>query len=221
MFRYEKKYQLTPWQMTLLKDRLEFLSCLDPYCKNGRPYDVLSLYFDTPQMTFYWQKVEGMERQLKFRLRSYNRSLVDYKNLKLEYKEKYQNLQYKGSRALHVIEGTAAHLTKTFSDKLPLRFQKIAAALTPVVKVYYQRLAYYIPFENEKIRINFDFNINSFYPNEPEFIQYSHGPVVLEIKSQKLENPWWLDNELVTIGANRTSFSKYVYACNAKNIASC
>ncbi len=63
--RYEIKYLV---DVGMVKDlRKSFAGHLD----RDADYGVLSLYYDTPKLRFYWEKIEGLRFRRKLRLRHY------------------------------------------------------------------------------------------------------------------------------------------------------
>src|SRR3989344_9395414 len=77
--RHEFKYILTPHQARLIEEYIErrHLST-DEYAKNGE-YFITSLYFDTPGLRDYHEKLAGLNRRHKLRARIYGRDLTNPK----------------------------------------------------------------------------------------------------------------------------------------------
>lgn len=63
--RYEIKYLVDVADLEVLRRHL--VGRLDP----DAAYGVWSLYYDTPQLRFYWEKVEGLRFRRKLRIRHY------------------------------------------------------------------------------------------------------------------------------------------------------
>ena len=84
VFRTERKYPLSSLQVSGLFSRLSAVMNGDSY--NGtNTYMVRSLYFDTIYHDDYFEKMAGVERRRKIRLRIYD---VNSPTAKLEIKEK-------------------------------------------------------------------------------------------------------------------------------------
>ena len=67
--RHEFKHQISPGEDLVLSQRLRKLF---PHDKHGGPegsYRITSLYFDTPYDSAYREKLDGVDRREKFRLR--------------------------------------------------------------------------------------------------------------------------------------------------------
>ncbi len=76
MNRLEYKY-LVPMELlpTIRKEIAPFVE-VDPHMlKTGwNYYTVHSLYFDTPDLSYYYDKIEGIDIRKKVRLRRYNKT---------------------------------------------------------------------------------------------------------------------------------------------------
>lgn len=70
-FRHEWKHEITPADRAALRQRLRAVARPDPHAPGGT-YQVRSLYFDTPWDTALREKIDGVNRREKFRLRYYN-----------------------------------------------------------------------------------------------------------------------------------------------------
>lgn len=69
--RYEFKYIISWRVYTSLRERLAPFCEPDRFCREGMPYDVLSLYYDTKDYRFYFEKVDGVNNRKKLRIRAY------------------------------------------------------------------------------------------------------------------------------------------------------
>lgn len=75
--RYEIKYLVDQALVAELRHELAARLDLDRYATSGG-YGVWSVYYDTPQLRFYWEKIEGLRFRRKLRLRHYgDRFTVD------------------------------------------------------------------------------------------------------------------------------------------------
>ena len=72
-YRYEHKYHLDITRMNDLIYKLTKVLNLDPHSQDGS-YQVTSLYFDTIFNELYYEKLEGLEKREKIRIRVYNHS---------------------------------------------------------------------------------------------------------------------------------------------------
>lgn len=69
--RHEVKHQLSPQEDLVLASRLRKLFPRDGHAGPDGSYRVTSLYFDTPYDTALREKLDGVDRREKFRLRYY------------------------------------------------------------------------------------------------------------------------------------------------------
>ncbi|KAA9157294.1 polyphosphate polymerase domain-containing protein [Amycolatopsis acidicola] len=75
--RYEVKYLVPVKQVEEMTPTIEARMDRDPY-SDVTGYGVWSVYYDTRQLRFYWEKIEGLKFRRKLRLRHYgNRFDVD------------------------------------------------------------------------------------------------------------------------------------------------
>ena len=95
--RHEVKHQLSPQEDLVLTSRLGKLFPRDGHAGPDGSYRVTSLYFDTPYDTALREKLDGVNRREKFRLRYYGER-PDF--LKLEKKWKVNGLCGKRSARL-------------------------------------------------------------------------------------------------------------------------
>ena len=70
-FRHEWKHTITPADLRALRARLGAVLPTDPHAADGR-YFIRSLYFDNMRDKALKEKLDGVDRREKFRLRYYN-----------------------------------------------------------------------------------------------------------------------------------------------------
>ena len=70
-FRHEMKHIITPLDQRILRQRLNAVARIDPHAKDG-VYEIRSLYFDNINDKALVEKVNGVSRREKFRIRYYN-----------------------------------------------------------------------------------------------------------------------------------------------------
>lgn len=68
--RFELKYLVPVEQAAQIREELAERMDRDPHSPAGG-YGVWSLYYDTPQLRFYWEKIEGLKFRRKLRIRHY------------------------------------------------------------------------------------------------------------------------------------------------------
>lgn len=102
-FRHEWKHQIDPADRAALLARLRAVCRPDPHAPAGR-YAVRSLYFDTPTDKALREKLDGVDRREKFRIRYYN---GDISLLRLEKKSRLDGLGRKAQAELSTTEAQA------------------------------------------------------------------------------------------------------------------
>ena len=219
IFRTEKKYPLSTIQVSGLFSRLSAVMSGDPY--NGtNAYMVRSLYFDTIYHDDYFEKMAGIERRQKIRLRIYD---VNSPTAKLEIKEKQGTNQLK--RSLTVTRAEAEQIQRGDYACLLQKAEPLAEELfyfmtgkmyRPVCIVEYKRRAFVSPTND--IRITFDSEICSnegnfsiFDKNLPTYPVYPMGETVLEVKYNGFLLSY-IKDMIGTIGCHESSSSKYCMA---------
>ena len=221
--RKELKYSLHPAEVARLKRRLSFVMQGDPH--NGTiGYRVRSLYFDTVFDGDFEDKVNGLEKRQKVRLRIYN---TDAEVIKLELKEKTDTAQRKRSLSLNREE--AEQMIKGEYSFLLKRGELLAGWMygflmcgcyRPKCIVEYDRFAFRL--DNNDTRITFDSNIKAseagvdlFDENLVLYPVASPNDVTLEVKYNGFLMTF-VKNELATADKIQCSNSKY---CRARMIS--
>ncbi len=219
VFRTEKKYPLSSLQVSGVFSRLSAVMSGDPY--NGtNAYMVRSLYFDTIYHDDYFEKMAGIERRRKIRLRIYD---VNSPTAKLEIKEKQGANQLK--RSLTVTREEAMELQKGDYSCLLKREEPLAEELfyfmtdkqyRPVCVVEYKRRAFVSPTND--IRITFDSEIRSnegnfsiFDKNLQTYPVYPMGDTILEVKYNGFLLSY-IKDMIGTVGCHESASSKYCMA---------
>ncbi len=94
--RYEFKFLLNKKKAEQIESEIKNFMILDPNAEKNisKKYFVRSLYFDTPNYTNFYDKVDGIKLRKKFRIRSYNNKRKKSSNIFLEMKgrKKPENL---------------------------------------------------------------------------------------------------------------------------------
>jgi SPX domain protein involved in polyphosphate accumulation len=237
MLRYEYKYFVPYEQLQKLRSIIAPLMDLDDYAReHGGEYTVRSIYFDTPDWDCYFQKVSGVKRRNKVRLRGYNggnvgtevffeiKKKVDeplYKNrASLTYEEAQQVLL---GKSLEEVEFAANGKRDAVEDARRFLYHLHARQMRPVITVIYEREPYqtiFIDREND-LRITLDKNLRAVaWPSPGELFEERHPyPVesrrfILEIKFNRYL-PNWVKAVVSSLGLTKCSASKYVLCVEA------
>lgn len=102
-YRHEWKHEINRSDLITLRQRLRAVAKIDPHAIDGR-YMIRSLYFDTPADKALREKLDGVNRREKFRIRYYN---GDTSLIHLERKSKLNGLGTKASDVLTAGEAQA------------------------------------------------------------------------------------------------------------------
>lgn len=185
--RHEEKHQVNLREALVLSQRLEKLFPRDPHAGPEGSYQVVSLYYDDPYDTALRQKLDGVDRREKFRLRYYGKEPAFFK---LEKKYKVKGLCGKGSCRLSREEGERL-LREDFAFLLekeePLArefYAKLRRGLASKTVVRYTREAFlYAP---GNVRVTLDGDIRAGAPERflipQKLLPALGGLAVVEVK---------------------------------------
>ena len=188
--RHEWKHLISPPEDQVLSGRLRRLFPHDRHAGPDGSYRVTSLYFDTPYDTALREKLDGVDRREKFRLRYYG-ELPGF--LKLEKKFKVDGLCGKRSARLtleeaeRLLAGELNFLLERGEPLLAELYSKIQGqGLQPRAVVCYDREAFlYAP---GNVRVTLDRNLRTglspldFLRPERFALKPLEGLTVLEVK---------------------------------------
>jgi hypothetical protein len=225
--RHELKYSMSVEQAQSLFQDLRGFCVPDPFTGESGCYEVASLYYDTEDFQFYWDREESVGYRRKIRLRSYN-SEEGCKGLFLEIKEKHRNLVAKKRASLpFCISPEEVRQDRIALSRIVSELEDCAEAreigylnsrlrLQPVSIVRYVRDI--LVSDREKgLRITFDRRLTTgghdlfrYSWNKEVFI---HPPQlgILEIKAN-IHIPVWLQTILARYELVQSRFSKYCLA---------
>lgn len=237
MLRYEYKYFVSYDHLGRLRSLIKPFMEIDKYAQeHGGEYTVRSIYFDTPDWECYFQKVAGVKRRNKVRLRGYNGGNVE-SEVFFEIKKKVDEPLYKNRASLTYEEAQQVLLGKSLDEVVFITTGKTNAGedarrflyhlrarrMSPVITVIYEREPYQAIFfdkEND-LRITFDKNLRAVaWPSLDELFEEKHPyPVearrfIMEIKFNRYL-PNWLRAVVSSLGLTRCSASKYVLCVDA------
>lgn len=213
--RHEWKHEINYADMLVLRQRLSAVMQPDPYAPNGR-YEIRSLYFDSPSDKALREKLDGINRREKFRIRYYNH---DRSFIRLEKKSKFSGLGRKDSciltaqQAQAIVNGAYDRI----SDSEPPLLQELYGKMTteglrPRTIVDYTREPFLFPAGN--VRVTLDYNIRTGllctdFLN-PDCITIPAGDtlIILEVKWDAFL-PAVIRDLIQLEGRHTSAFSKY------------
>lgn len=177
--RHELKFTLHKEAAKLLKSRMAMLLPYDGNADRNGEYMIRSLYFDTPDSSAYYEKMDGVENRKKYRIRYYNQNTGF---IRLECKEKFNQMTQKRQvrisldQAKRFIAGDIEAMDIEGEDLLrEFLIEMKTKHLIPSVIVDYRRTAFVM--ESLDVRITFDETIHSRVFNHDLF-EVSHGGVM-------------------------------------------
>ena len=226
-YRYELKYEINFNYAQVLKYRLSLLMERDKNSKSrDNSYYIRSLYFDDVYDTAYYEKIDGLEKRKKYRIRFYN---FDLSYIVLELKGKEGNLTYKEQNK--ITKDEYIYLINKEYDKINIDDRKVLEEfilesklknLVPSVIVDYTRIAYTYPIGD--VRITFDFNISSgkfnydlFDTNILMYDVLEKDTMILEVKYNDFM-PKVIKDIIKMVPMTRISMSKFAMCKEKKGV---
>lgn len=215
MLRQELKFYLTAPAALLLQRRLFSVMKPDSHAFRGG-YGVRSLYFDDSASSAYFDKVNGIEKRAKYRIRFYNGS-PDF--IRLEKKEKIGQKCRKTSQVISPELGRSL-LLPTFENPLPdsillseMEHLIRHRAFRPRFFIDYDRKAFFYPAGNVRITLDQNLFASRFGGDleegtAPHLPGLSEGEVILEVKYDSFLPPF-LAELLSDIPRIHSSVSKF------------
>ena len=215
------------------KQKQDFLSLIDRYLKADEygdkgKYQLMSLYYDSPEKDFYREKKMRLPHRKKLRLRRYvgeNPKLQTSDQVFVEIKEHTEAMNYK--RRVVLTADEAFTLLREWIMSRSIKPEDYAVikeietlvskySLEPSVVVSYQRQAYKVDKKDGGLRITFDqqvsYRIKQLSLDRSNDVQLlDNGMEIMEIKV-KGELPLWTQETLKICGIEQVNFSKYAYA---------
>lgn len=188
-YRHEWKHSISRPDMLMLRQRLRAVMEPDPHTIDGK-YFIRSLYFDTPGDTALREKLDGVSRREKFRIRCYNH---DTSLIHLEKKSKLAGLGSKLSAPLSpqqvqsILDGDLGWMLSSSQPLIQELYCKMATTrLRPRTIVDYTREPFVYGPGNVRVTIDYDIRtgLRSTGFLDPDCITIPAGdsPIILEVK---------------------------------------
>ena len=217
-YRQEWKHEINLSDMIVLRQRLRAVAYPDRHTVSGA-YEIRSLYFDNSADKALREKIDGVSRREKFRIRYYNK---DTSLIRLEKKSKLGGLGTKESAILTSGEAQAivngdcewmAHATNPLIKEL--YYKMTTQQLRPKTIVDYSREPYIFPAGNVRITMDYDIRTGllctDFLNPQCVTIPVGDSPVILEVKWDAYL-PDIIRDAIQLDGRRPCAFSKYA-AC--------
>ena len=190
-------------------------------------YTVRSLYYDSPALDFYWEKIDGIKVRRKLRIRTYN-TLTPESVAFLEIKRRYgsavvkERAKYSFDQVVKLMSSpTHVWLTYEQSNNGSLVLGKwvdniVRWRLEPAMLIAYEREAYVGRYKDENnIRLTIDYNVRARVTESVEniFKEDNMTPItgnlcILELKFNNFM-PKWMRGLAKELELSQRSISKY------------
>ena len=188
-FRHEWKHVISPSDMYTIRSRLRAVACSDKNTVNGR-YKIRSLYFDDANDTALLEKINGVNKREKFRIRYYNE---DLSFIKLEKKSKINGLCNKVSERITaeevkaLLDGNTDWMKDTDRPLVHELYIKMKnQGLKPKTIVDYLREPFVFSAGNVRVTIDYNIRTSISYMDflNPKCITIPAGEatIILEVK---------------------------------------
>ena len=226
--RYELKYFLPFDLVSVVRRWATPYVEPDPHAKldsEGIPrYTIRSVYLDSRELRFYYEKMEGALNRRKFRIRAYTRPTArDSVFLEIKYRDNTQVSKDRTKLTLEYAEALLDRQVQLGELDLPFVERKSAERfvyycrlldLQPVVTVTYDRTAY-VGRTDDTVRFTIDVNLRLEDQRNTErlFDARPEEPVplpgaILELKFNRLM-PEWMRQLVSRFDIAQESISKY------------
>ncbi len=214
-YRHEWKHELSCSDLLSIRARLRAVMEPDPHAVDGR-YFIRSLYFDNPDDRALREKLDGVNRREKFRIRYYN---SDTSLIHLEKKSKVNGLGTKSSAPLtaeeaqRIVEGDVDWMADSPHPLIRELFRKMRCqGLRPKTIVDYTREPFI--YRPGNVRVTFDYDIRTGLHStdflDPDCVTIPAGdaPILMEVKWDAFL-PAIIRDLVQTPGRHAAAFSKY------------
>jgi len=233
--RIESKYLISNQKIPELRKLLLPYMILDKYSERhpDNQYTVRSIYFDTRRMDYYHDKLAGLKRRKKLRIRGYDEPNAD-SFVFLEIKRKNGPTINKSRAPIRfsdhinfIREGDPdkyrdilESVDNGFQDAKNFLYHLYTSNLVPTIKIIYEREAFFYKFD-QKIRLTIDKNLRSslivdterLY--EEDNIRYGlPSKAIFEVKVYG-EIPLWLQHIIACLKLQQEALSKYTISIDS------
>lgn len=214
-YRHEWKHEINQADLLVLRQRLRAVTTPDPHAVDGK-YWIRSLYFDNAADKALREKLDGISRREKFRIRYYN---GDISVIHLEKKSKIGGLGKKQSadltaaQAQDIADGELGWMPDSSEELIRELYAKMRIqGLRPKIIVDYIREPFV--FAPGNVRVTLDYNIRTGFCCQdfldPACVTVPAGdaPMILEVKWDDFL-PDIIRDAIRLLGRRATAFSKY------------
>lgn len=229
--RHELKYLIPFEKYEALMTRLAPYTRRDRYGESGY-YNIVSLYFESPEQKIYYETRDKLPFRQKLRLRGYN-DLTSEDDVFLEIKQKHKKVVNKRRTKIKLKE--AYHFIYEDLKREDLQYVDVSNQhilhevhsfkslynLQPITVVSYDRQALH-GVDDHDLRITFDYNlrcrsVDLHLENGPYGVHFVDPDwVILEVKVTH-SVPFWLSKLLSELQCTKKSVSKFCSSIDLMN----
>lgn len=217
-FRHEWKHEISRSDLIAIRQRLRAVARVDENAVDGQ-YHIRSLYFDTPSDKALREKLDGINRREKFRIRYYNH---DPSLIHLEKKSKWNGLGNKQvvelsqEEAQAIADGNLAWMRECDRPLVQELYVKMTLeGLRPKTIVDYVREPFVYAPGNVRVTLDYDIRTGltctDFLNPDCAMIPAGDAPIILEVKWDAFL-PGIIRDAVQLTGRHTAAFSKYA-AC--------
>ena len=214
-YRHEWKHEISRTDLLALRQRLRAVASPDPHAVDGQ-YKIRSLYFDNAADKALREKLDGVSRREKFRVRYYN---GDTSVIRLEKKSKLGGLGNKQSAGLTaaqaqaIADGRLDWMPDSEEELIRELYVKMRCqGLRPRTIVDYIREPFVFGPGNVRVTLDYDIRAglrcSDFLDPDCPTIPAGDAPMILEVKWDHFL-PDVIRDAVHLPGRRVTAFSKY------------
>lgn len=227
--RYEIKYLMSSTALPVLRDHLARRMDADSHSGEGG-YGVWSVYYDTRDLRFYWEKIEGLKYRRKLRIRHYGDrfGVGDDTDVFVEIKQRVNRVTQKRRVALSYSAARQLCDSRTMVDHDPAQRAFLDEVLElvsrldlrPVAMTGYQREAFVGRGADAGLRVTVDHRIRG---RDRDFHLDAEAEnrlivparlAVIEFKANE-RVPYWLTDLAAELDMSVVRVSKYCQSIEA------
>jgi len=222
--RFELKYLIGRDQIEAVRDDLAERLQLDPHNRTGS-YPVWSLYYDTADRQFYWEKIDGVKFRQKLRIRHYGHpeALTQDTTVFVEIKQRVNKVTQKRRVAMHYRDALELCHGRRHVEMPDPADQRVVDEvlmlaggldLRPSAITGYQRLAMVGYDTDSGLRITFDTHLRGrttdleLHSTVPTGSVLDPAMAIVEVKVNE-RVPYWLTEKVARHNMALIRISKY------------
>ncbi len=227
--RYELKYLVPEAQVPTVRECLRRRMDSDEYARHGG-YEVISLYYDSTGLRFYWEKIEGLRFRRKLRIRHYgdHTSVTDHTPVFIEVKQRVNRVtQKRRVRMLYHLARQLCDDREMVPHDAPQRafLEEVLALvvendLRPIATTGYQREPFVGRDTDLGLRVTLDHRVRGrdrdFHLASESENRFTIPPhlAVLEVKANE-RVPYWVTDMTAALNLSVVRMSKYCQSVEA------